>query len=169
MNKNELTELLSNNDLEYYCKLFDIPLNSVLSKDLFTTIQPKLGCYIINMQDHDVGNGTHWTCLILSKYTAIYYDSYGISIPNDIIQFIRRYNKLCKIIYSIDQIQSMDSILCGWFCIEFLHFMNVRYKKCSNYKYLLNKHNSMFSLKLKKINDQILRRLVFDINSKIKN
>lgn len=169
MNKNELTELLSNVDLQNYCKLFDIPLNNVLSKDLFATIQPKLGCYIINIQDHDVGNGTHWTCLILTKSTAIYFDSYGISIPSDILQFIKRFNTLEKIIYSIDQIQSMKSIYCGWYCIYFLYFITVLHKKCTNYRYLLNKHNSIYSFKLKCINDQILRRLVFDIYKKIKN
>ena len=152
-------ELLSNLDIEYYCQLLNIPLIGVLSKNLFNNMKLQSGCYILNLQDSDVGGGTHWTTLIITNTYAIYYDSFGGYIPTPILAFIKQ-NKSLKIIYSIDQIQYLDSIFCGWFCIYFCFFFTVLHKKCSNYKYLLNKHNSIFSLDNRHLNDRILRNLI---------
>ena len=128
-------ELLSNEDIEYYCKSLKIPLIEILNKNLFNNIKPKKGAYVINLQNAGVGPGTHWTALIITNAYAIYYDSFGGHIPKDILKFIRRYSKLIKIIYSIDQIQQIDSIFCGWFCVYFLYFFTVQHKKCTNYKH----------------------------------
>ena len=98
-------ELLSNIDLESYCELLGKNLNEILSKNLFKNIKPKLGGYIINLQDSNVGNGTHWTALYITKDVAIYYDSFGLPIPTIIVQFIRKLNKNTKIPCSIDEIK----------------------------------------------------------------
>lgn len=153
-------ELLSNIDLEVYCKMLKIPLIDILNKNLFNNIKPKLGAYIINLQDAGDGGGTHWTALLITNTYAIYYDSFGGHIPKDILKFIRRYNKLIKIIYSIDQIQSLSSVFCGYYCLYFLYFFSVLHKKCTNYRYLLNKHNSIFSLNNRHLNNMILRKLI---------
>ena len=154
-------ELLSNIDLVYYCKLLKIPLIEVLQKDLFEQInKPREGCYIVNLQDSNIGNGTHWTCLILTKTIAIYYDSFGLAIPTPIKKFIMRFNKKSKVLYSIDQIQDMKSVFCGWFVLYFLYFMTVLYKKSYNYRYLTNKHNAIFSLKNQYLNDRIIQKLI---------
>jgi len=159
-------ELTSNIDLENFAKLLHIPLNAVLNKDLFINITPKEGCYIINLQDSYDGSGTHWVALYLNKKIAIYFNSFGISIPTVILNFVRRFDKNIKIIYSIDQIQTMKSIFCGYYCIYFLYFFSVLHKKCSNYTYLLNKHNSIFSIYNKNLNDLILRKLFKNIIEK---
>ena len=161
------TELLSTTDLKYYGKLFQIPLIDVLSKDLFKNITPEIGGYIINLEDH-IYSGSHWTTLILTKDIAIYYDSFGGPIPQDILQFIKKFNKKSTIIYSIDVIQYKNSIYCGWFCIYQLFFMLVKHKNETNYKYLLNKHNAIFSLKDTKSNDDVLKQLIKTITDKIK-
>jgi len=153
-------ELLSNIDLQYYCKILKIPLVNILYKDLFKNIIPKEGCYIINLQSSDIGNGSHWTALYLTKNVAVYYDSFGLSLPRPILRFVRRLNINIKIIYSVDQIQEINSIFCGWFCLYFLWFFSVLHKKCTNCGYLMNKHNSCFSLKNKHLNDRILRQLI---------
>lgn len=161
-----MTELLSNIDLEYYCKELNIPLNDVLSKDLFNTITPKQGCYIINMESSFVGNGTHWTALILRGRNAIYFDSFGLSMPNDILNFIHRYDKRTRIFYSLDQIQHLDSIFCGWFCLYFLWFFSILYKnKLDYYGYLINKHNEIYSKTNKYLNDRIIQKLIKNIFS----
>ena len=159
-------ELTSNTDLHEYAKLLKIPLHSVLNKDLFKNIIPKEGCYIINLQNSYIGDGTHWTALYLNKKIAIYYNSFGISIPNLLLNFVRRFDKNIKIIYSIDQIQTMESIFCGYYCIYFLYFFSVLHKNCSNYGYLLNKHNKIFSIENKYLNDMILRKLFKNIIEK---
>jgi hypothetical protein len=162
----ELTELLSNIDLKYYAKLFRIPLINVLSKDIYNKIKPQKGCYIINLQDSDNGNGSHWTALIITDKNALYFDSFGISIPSDILHFIWRYNKKSSVIYSIDGIQSIKSVYCGWYCIYFLYFITVQHNKNKNYRYLMNKHNSIYNLDTKYLNDRILKRLIKNILDK---
>ena len=156
------TELLSNVDLKYYGQLFQIPLIDVLSKDLFKTITPKVGCYVINLED-SIYNGSHWTAIILTKNMAIYYDSFGGPIPQDILQFIKRFNKKASIIYSIDQIQHKTSVYCGWYCIWFMYYLSVIHKNSTNYKYLLNKHNALFDIENRKSNDNTLKQLIKNI------
>ena len=159
-------ELLSNVDLKYYAKLFKINLIDVLSKDLFKNIKAIEGCYIINIQSSNNGNGTHWTSLLLIKNFAIYFDSYGIIMPNEILRFIKRYSfkkKDFHIIYSVDQIQSMESVFCGYYCLYFLYFITILNKKSSKFKVLLNIHNQLYELKDKPINDIILKRLIKSI------
>ena len=159
-------ELLSNIDLTFLSKLFKISsLNGILSKDLFAKTSPKLGCYIVNLDDA-IGGGTHWTGLIITKDMAIYYDSFGAPAPNSIISFVRRYNANIKIIYSIDQIQHMDSVYCGYFVVYFLYFFNVLNKRCTNYRYLINRHNMIYSLNNRKLNDRVLKTLIKNILDK---
>jgi hypothetical protein len=161
-----MTELLSNLDLEYYCKLLNIPLFSVLSKDLFNDFKPKKGNYIINLNDSDEA-GSHWTCLKLLNEEAIYYDSFGLPMPDDILMFIKRYDKKIPIIYSTDQIQHFDSIYCGFFVLFWLYFFHTH--KCRHFKYLINKHNALFNLKNKNINDKIIQNLIIEIFKEQKN
>tara|TARA_R100000951_G_C2596715_1_gene166894 strand:+ start:109 stop:615 length:507 start_codon:yes stop_codon:yes gene_type:complete len=159
-----MIDLLSNFDLLNYSKLLNIPLHSVLSKDLFNKVTPKQGGYIINLQDHDKGNGTHWTALVLLNNHAIYYDSYGIVPPSDIRKFVKRYNKKMPILYSTDQIQTLKSVLCGWFCLFFLYYFLVMHKNSkANARYLQNKHNSIFSINNRHLNDKILQALIKNI------
>jgi fumarate reductase subunit C len=71
------------------------------------------------------------------------------------------------ILYSTDIIQNMDSVLCGWFCLYMVYFMTVLHKNSkSNNRYLLNKHNSIYSMTYSKLNDRILQKLIKDIMSK---
>lgn len=153
-------KLLSSIDLENYCKILRIPLRNVMSKDLFLRIKPKPGAYIINMENSDEGNGTHWTALLLTSTTAIYFDSFGLSIPSYILDFIIRQKPRVKIIYSTDQIQTLPSVLCGWYCLFFLWFMTVNNKTSTRYRQLLNKHNAFFSLENRQLNERILQALI---------
>jgi len=157
-----LTKLLNNYDLEYYCKLLKIPLKAVLNKDLFQKIKAEKGGYIINLQNSNEGPGTHWTCLYIFEDIALYYDSFGIIMPQSIIKFCRKFNPKIRIVYSIDQIQHIDSIYCGWFCLLFLYYMN-RNKNAKQKAELINSHNSMFETKEKHKrigNDNKLKKII---------
>ena len=161
--------LLSNYDLVNLCSKFKIPLIAVESKDNFI-MTPEEGTYIINLEDFEGKNGgTHWTCLILNKKFVTYYDPFGLSMPKDIKKFISYwdYDHELSIIYSSDQIQPVISQLCGWYCIYFLYFNLVLHKNQMDHKYLLNKHNEIFNLKYKKLNDKILQRLIINITKNI--
>ena len=79
----------------------------------------KNGAYVINLDEyHDIG--THWVALYVYNKTVTYFDSFGVEhIPKEIMKFIARK----KIIGNIYRIQAYDSVMCGYFCIEFINFM----------------------------------------------
>ena len=63
--------------------------------------------------------GTHWIALFVKTNEAIYFDSFGIEyIPKEINRFIGNIN----ITSNIFRIQAYDSIMCGYFCIEFINY-----------------------------------------------
>ena len=79
----------------------------------------KKGAYVINLDEYE-NTGTHWVSLFVKANEVIYFDSFGIEhIPEEIHKFIG--NK--KIKASIFRIQAYDSIMCGYFCIEFINYM----------------------------------------------
>jgi hypothetical protein len=161
---NSKIELLSNIDLQFYCNKLKIPIKAVTFKDLYKYIKPENGgAYIINIDDSTSKKyGTHWTCLIIVNSYALYWDSFGLPIPTSIKIFIQK-NKCKKIYYSIDQIQKIDSILCGYYVLYFLYFITVLNKRCNKYKYLINRHNSIYSLENRYLNDRILQNLIKNI------
>ena len=90
--------------------------NGVYSRDNSPKI--KDGPYIINLDEH-YDTGTHWIALWVNNNNATYFDSFGVEhIPKEIKAFINK-----NIIINIFRIQAYDSIMCGYFCIEFIDFM----------------------------------------------
>jgi hypothetical protein len=168
MYKNKTNILLSNFDLIALCAKFNIPLNEIENKDNFI-MAPKEGAYIVNLQDSNKGPGTHWTCFIVNKNYVSYYDPFGLSMPPEIKRFIAwwDYKHDLSIIYSSDQIQPIISEFCGWYCLYFLYFNLVLHKFNNNHKYLMNKHNNIFNLQNKNLNDKILQKLIINIKKNI--
>ena len=88
----------------------------------------KKGAYVINLDEHE-NTGTHWVALFVKpKYTigssslerTVYFDSFGVEhIPKEINKFIGNND----IKSNIFRIQAYDSIMCGYFCIEFINYM----------------------------------------------
>ena len=115
---------LTNFDISEYYKN-EPRFNGVYSRDnLPKTI--KKGAYVINLDEYtDIG--THWIAQSTSVYDTcvknnevIYFDSFGVEhIPKEIKKFIG--NKDIKV--SIFRLQAYDSIMCGYFCIEFINYM----------------------------------------------
>ena len=79
----------------------------------------KDGAYVINLDKHsDIG--THWIALYVKNNDITYFDSFGVEhISKEIKAFIQNRN----IKANIFRIQAYDSIICGYFCIEFVNFM----------------------------------------------
>ena len=48
------------------------------------------GAYIINLQNSNDGNGTHWYCLYIENKHAMYFDSYGGPPPKEVVKFFKR-------------------------------------------------------------------------------
>ena len=105
----------------------------------------KDGVYVINL-DELYDNGTHWIAFYVKNNDITYFDSFGVEhIPKEIKAFIKNRN----IKTNIFRIQAYDSIMCGYFCKGFIHFMS---KGKS-----MTKYTNLFSpIDFKKNDDTIL-------------
>ena len=107
----------------------------------------KKGAYVINLDEYK-NTGTHWVALFVKTNETIYFDSFSIDhIPKEIDKFIG--NK--KIKASIFRIHAYDSIMCGYFCIEFINYM-LKGKTLLDY-------TNLFSPNDFKKNDQVIKRI----------
>ena len=100
--------------------------------------------------------GTHWVSLFVKTNKVIYFDSFGIEhIPEEINKFINndmtKPSSLKLIKSNIFRIQAYDSIMCGYFCIEFINYM-LKGKKLLDY-------TNLFSPNDFKKNDRIIKRI----------
>ena len=107
----------------------------------------KNSAYVINLDKYK-NIGTHWIALFVNPKYAVYFDSFGVEhIPKEINKFIS--NKEIKA--NIFRLQAYDSIICGYFCIEFINYM-------FGGKSLID-FTSLFSPHDFKKNDQIIKRI----------
>ena len=79
----------------------------------------KDGAYVINLDEYaDVD--THWIALFCNRNEIVYFDSFGVEhVPEEIKEFIGNKN----IKANIFRVQANNSVMCGYFCIEFTDFM----------------------------------------------
>jgi hypothetical protein len=118
----------SSTDLERTAQILKLPLIGVFSKDKLPN-RCYVGSYIINLENSDVGNGTHWVLLkIFPSKEVLYFDSFGLSVPPLIKDFIKG-----KIATSTRQIQDIDATTCGYYCIA-----------CDDYMTYQNKHRPIY-------------------------
>ena len=115
----------------------------------------KKGAYVINLDEYE-NAGTHWVSLFVKAKYTIYFDSFGVEhIPQDINKFIRndttKLSSLERIKSNIFRIQAYDSIMCGYFCIEFIDYM-LKGKTLLDY-------TNLFSPNDFKKNDQVIKRI----------
>lgn len=64
------------------------------------------------------GNGTHWTCIYCDNQSCEYMDSYGLPPPENAVEIMKKTKK--PIYYSTSQIQSTNSVLCGYYCVYYI-------------------------------------------------
>ena len=129
---------------EYYKN--ETKFNGVYSRDnLPKTIKKR--AYVINLDEYE-NTGTHCVALFVKPKYKVHFDSFGIEhIPKEIEHAIG--NK--KIKANIFRIQAYDSIMCGYFCIEFINYM-------FDGKILID-FTSLFSPYDFKKNDEIIKRI----------
>jgi hypothetical protein len=112
---------LYSNEIEFLLK--DIKsFKGVFAKDQLKNIKinkrKPMSC-VLNLENSNQ-NGSHWTLVHYEPKMKFieYFDSFGISPPKEAIVFMKKFNK--KIFYSDNELQKKDSILCGFFCIEYI-------------------------------------------------
>ena len=96
----------------------------------------KDGAYVIKLDEYaDVG--THWIALFCSRSEIVYFDSFGIEhVPEEIKELVG--NK--KMIANIFRVQANNSVMCWFFCIEFIDFM-LAGKKLTDFTCLLSPYD----------------------------
>ena len=99
--------------------------------------------YVINLDEYsDIG--THWIGLYALNDNVTYFDSFGVEhIPKEIKKIIDK----STIVTNTFRIQAYDSVMCGYFCIEFVDFMLKRKS--------LTDFTNLFSSNDFKVNDDI--------------
>ena len=103
--------------------------------------------YVINLDEYE-NTGTHWVSLFVKPKYTVYFNSFGIEhIPKEINKFIGNN----EIKSNVFRIQAYDSIMCGYFCIEFINYI-LKSKKLLDY-------TNLFSPNDFKNNDQVIKRI----------
>lgn len=150
-------EILSNIDIDILTKRFikDIDCFCV-SKDRLKQMKPETGGYIINLQDSTEGFGTHWVSLYLNDI-CVYFDSFGMIYPIEVLEFCRRYKKQ-ELIYNPTQIQHIKQECCGYYCIMFLHYMSGKNTVYYDKDFYLSNFIKKFDIMDFDKNDRIVKR-----------
>ena len=106
---------LSNLDLIGGAKKLKIKnFRDVFVRDELPT-KPKINeCGIINLDDSS-GNGTHWVCWLKQKDYKIYFDSYGLPPPVELLEYLKS-----PINYNSERIQPEDEVFCRHLCLYVL-------------------------------------------------
>ena len=102
--------------------------------------------YVINLDEYE-NTGTHWVSLFVKPKYTVYFDSFGVEqIPKEINKFIHNAIKS-----NTFRIQAYNSIMCRYFCIEFINYM-------LKSKTLLDYTNLFYPNDFKK-NDRVIKRI----------
>jgi len=140
---------LSNTDILKILKNYGIEINGIFSKDLLPNTLEE-GWYIVNLQNHNKGNGTHWVCCCKQPLEeSIYFDSFGFDSPEDLSIDLNPYE------FNKREIQNIDSSACGYFCIALIKYLEA------------NKEKSIFPILMKRFSNNFCRNTLF--NDKILN
>ena len=111
---------LSNLDLEDAAGKLKIPyFKGVFLLDTLHRKPNKRECGIVNFDKSD-GPGTHWVAWYKNGRTKIYFDSYGVQPPLEVIGYMRR-----PIHYNTDQLQTAGEVFCGHLCLYVLKELSV--------------------------------------------
>ena len=107
---------LSNFDLLNWVEQLGIKhFRGVFSRDNLPNQIEKKECGVINL-DSQIGPGAHWVCYRnIDKDVCEYFDSFGLLMPVEVQKDLSTSGK--QIVYSIDEIQERDSVLCGYWCL----------------------------------------------------
>lgn len=134
--------MLTNSQIEDLAQRMKVPLEYVGFKSELPKKLKTNKSYIINLDDEvDEGtgirsSGTHWTCFQVMEYPngkkeGIYFDSYGVGPPEIVKKRVMDTFKL-GLPFNTKDIQSLMNEACGWYCLAFLHFINVYPQRSKN-------------------------------------
>ena len=107
-------------------------INAVFSSNNLAK-KVKDGAYVINLDEY-AEVGTHGIDLFCNRNEIVYFNSFGVEhVPEEIKELIRDKTNIFRV-------QANDSVMCGYFCIEFTDFM-LAGKKMTDYTNLFSPHD----------------------------
>ena len=107
-----LNKPLNNFELKDAVKELKIPsFREVFLLDTLPKKPNKKECGKVNF-DKSGGPGTHWVAWYKNGRTKIYFDSYGVQPPIEVIQYLGK-----PIRYNTDQVQPVGQVFCGHLCL----------------------------------------------------
>lgn len=110
---------LSNFQLVEVAKKLKITnLRGVFVRDELPKRPRKEECGILNLDDSR-GNGTHWTAWWKKGSEKLYFDSYGMTPPDELVSYLGR-----PVLYNSERIQPDGEVFCGHLCIFVLKKMS---------------------------------------------
>ena len=110
---------LNNFELEDALNRLKIPcFRGVFLLDTLPKKLNKKECGIVNF-DKSGGSGTHWVAWYKNGKNKIYFDSYGVQPPTEVINYLGK-----PIRYNTDQVQSRGQVFCGHLCLYVLKELN---------------------------------------------
>ena len=91
----------------------------VFMRDELNNIKAKkYECGIVNL-DSSRNEGSHWCCYLKKDDKKIYFDSFGIQPPHEIVKYLKS-----PILYNTYQIQDYNDSNCGEWCLHVLNELN---------------------------------------------
>ena len=121
---------LNNFELEDAVKKLKIPnFRGVFLLDTLPKKLNKKECGIVNF-DKSGGPGTHWVAWYKDGKTKIYFDSYGVQPPIEVINYLGKL-----IYYNTDKVQPAGQVFCGHLCLYVLKELSMGHK----FQNILNK------------------------------
>lgn len=119
------------------------------SKDQLPSTEDLNGKFVIvNMEDHDKGNGTHWVGLYdVDPKTISYFDSEGCPPPKSVAKIMRKSGKTQH--WNNMQLQKLGSDSCGWWTTRAMNALMEGYT--------LTQFAKMYNLKDQDVNESLLK------------
>lgn len=155
---------LTNFDLISAAEKYGIPLVDVFSKNCPPPFLYRNCGYIVNLENSvdSKGNklpGTHWTAFWIGNDRkpgqACYFDPFGIHPPIEIQKLLSPY-----VPYPINstEIQSIESSICGYYCLYFIYYMDKYKTKIPNLTKRIQNFVDLFNENNPHKNREILQR-----------
>ena len=121
---------LNNFELEVAVKKLKIPsFRAVFLLDTLPKKPNKRECGIVNF-DKSGGPGMHWVAWCKYGKAEIYFDSYGVCPPLEVIRYLGK-----PIHYNTNQLQPAGKVFCGHLCLYVLKELSMGHE----FQNILNK------------------------------
>ena len=111
--------MTTNIDLMNIARRNNIKLDYIFRKDDLYMVPYKNGTNIILNMASEGDIGTHWVAMKLYKKYILYFDSFGIIPPQEVIEYAKQHRKN-MIVYNDYQVEELDGINCGQLSLQFL-------------------------------------------------